>query len=98
MLYLGIGIEILTLLVSRKVLNAIPVKSHHLPERYGLLTIILLGESVIIIASNLSGEQLNVAMITAAVAGFVLIASLWWLYFPVMLCIAFLVLSAGMHD
>ena len=83
-LYLGIGIEILTPLVSRKVLKAIPVKSHHLPERYGLLTIILFGESVIMLATSLSGEQLNVAMVTAAIAGFILMASLWWLYFDLM--------------
>ena len=80
-LYLGIGIEILTPLVNRKVLKAIPVKSHHLPERYGLLTIILFGESVIMLASGLSAEQLNAATVTATIAGFVLMASLWWLYF-----------------
>ncbi len=80
-LYLGIGIEIITPLLSRRALKATPVKSHHLPERYGLLTIILLGESVIMLAANLSKTPWSTPTVAAAVAGFILIASLWWLYF-----------------
>ena len=80
-LYLGIGIEIITPLLSRRALKAIPVKSHHLPERYGLLTIILLGESVIMLAANLSKTPWSAPTVAAAVVGFILTASLWWLYF-----------------
>ncbi len=80
-LYLGIGIEIITPLLCRRALKAMPVKSHHLPERYGLLTIILLGESVIILATNLSETPWSASVVVAAVVGFILIASLWWLYF-----------------
>jgi len=57
------------------------VKSHHLPERYGLLTIILLGESVIMLATNLSKTPWSAPTVAAAVVGFILTASLWWLYF-----------------
>ncbi len=80
-LYLGIGIEIITPLLSRRALKATPVKSHHLPERYGLLTIILLGESVIMLATNLSETSWSVSTIAATVIGFIIIATLWWLYF-----------------
>ncbi|VAW92229.1 hypothetical protein MNBD_GAMMA23-268 [hydrothermal vent metagenome] len=80
-LYLGIGIEIITPLLSRRALKAIPVKSHHLPERYGLLTIILLGESVIMLATNLSETPWSTLTVAAAVVGFILMATLWWLYF-----------------
>jgi len=80
-LYLGIGIEIITPLLSRRALKAMPVKSHHLPERYGLLTIILLGESVIMLATNLSETPWSASTVSAAAVGFILIATLWWLYF-----------------
>jgi len=83
-LYLGIGIEIITPLLSRSALKAIPVKSHHLPERYGLLTIILLGESIIMLATNLSATPLSVSVGAATIAGFILIATLWWFYFDLM--------------
>ncbi len=80
-LYLGIGIEIITPLLSRRALKATPVKSHHLPERYGLLTIILLGESVVMLATNLNETPWSAATVSAAIAGFIIIATLWWLYF-----------------
>ena len=80
-LFAGIGIEISTPLLNRKILKNFPVKSHHLPERYGLLTIILLGESVIMIASKLNDVQWSVSTTSAAIAGFFIMVSLWWLYF-----------------
>ena len=83
-LYLGIGIEIMTPLLCRHELRKLPVKSHHLPERYGLLTIILLGESVILLATNLSETAWSITTVVAAILGFILIACLWWLYFELM--------------
>ncbi len=83
-LYTGLGIEIITPLLSRKILKTIPVKSHHLPERYGLLTIILLGESVIMIATKLNEVQWTTSTISAAISGFFIISSLWWVYFNLM--------------
>lgn len=80
-LYLGISIEIITPLLSKKALKRIPVNHHHLPERYGLLTIILLGESVVMLASNLSNTTLNYTNISTSIAGFIIISSIWWLYF-----------------
>jgi len=83
-LYAGISIEIITPLVSRNILKTVPVNSHHLPERYGLLTIILLGESVVMIASALSESSWTAYTIGAAIAGFLIIATVWWLYFTLM--------------
>jgi len=80
-LYLGIGIEIITPLLSRHCLKATPVKSHHLPERYGLLTIILLGESVILLATNLTETPWSIIVVITTILGFIIIATLWWLYF-----------------
>ena len=83
-LYFGIAIEIATPLLSRKILNTVSVNEHHLPERYGLLTIILLGESVIILASNLADIHWTLSSIGAAISGFLIISAVWWLYFDLM--------------
>ncbi|HEY0696075.1 MAG TPA: low temperature requirement protein A [Kribbella sp.] len=58
---------------------------HHIAERYGLFTIILLGESVLAAATGVQ-EALHTAeisgpFITIAVSSLVLLFALWWLYF-----------------
>ncbi len=83
-LYLGISIEIVTPLFCRRVLKTTPVKSHHLPERFGLLTIILLGESVIMLATSIDAVGWSSKTSLLTVIGFILIATLWWSYFDLM--------------
>jgi low temperature requirement protein LtrA len=57
---------------------------HHIAERYGLFTIILLGESVL---ASTAGVQAAVAddippnLITIAVCGLIILFGLWWIYF-----------------
>ncbi|MBO4272728.1 low temperature requirement protein A [Microbispora triticiradicis] len=58
---------------------------HHIAERYGLFTIILLGESVLA-ASRGAGRALGAGEVggptlVIAGAGLVLLFALWWLYF-----------------
>ena len=58
---------------------------HHIAERYGLFTIIVLGESVasatVAVRTGLdTGEHLP-AMVSLAAAGLVIVFALWWLYF-----------------
>jgi low temperature requirement protein LtrA len=80
-MYAGIAIEILTPLLSRNILKTVSVKSHHLPERYGLLTIILLGESVIIMATKLNEVSWTIVVVGSAVLGFFILSAIWWFYF-----------------
>ena len=58
---------------------------HHIAERYGLFTIIVLGESVsasaIGVQRGLAGSGLTASLATIAAAGLVLLFALWWLYF-----------------
>ncbi|GAB2976713.1 low temperature requirement protein A [Amycolatopsis acidiphila] len=59
--------------------------ARHISERYGLFTLIVLGESVLA-ASNALQEALGSghsagALISLAVAGLVIVFSMWWLYF-----------------
>jgi low temperature requirement protein LtrA len=80
--YLGIVFDLAAFMFFlRRRLEVIPVHTEHLIERVGLLTIIILGESV----SSLSGGLANISwspqrLLTAA-TGFVMIAAIWWVYF-----------------
>ncbi|GAA4554693.1 low temperature requirement protein A [Amycolatopsis samaneae] len=57
---------------------------HHIAERYGLFTLIVLGETVLS-ATNAIREGIKeghvAGLVSLAVAGLVLVFSLWWLYF-----------------
>ena len=59
----------------------------HIAERYGLFTIIVLGECVTQAAGALQSSYtengISAKLITTAVAGLVLLFGLWWLYFVV---------------
>ena len=71
--------------VGRHQIAMAPIHASHLVERFGLFTLIVLGESVISVAQGVakSADQgdWTAAMATAAVAGFLVVACLWWLYF-----------------
>jgi low temperature requirement protein LtrA len=53
-------------------------------ERFGLLTIIVLGEVLnSIVAGASHHEEIVFPLLLAAVSGFVIVATMWWLYFDV---------------
>jgi low temperature requirement protein LtrA len=58
---------------------------HHIAERYGLFTIIVLGESVsasaVGVQNALAQSGFSAARVWIAAAGLVLLFALWWLYF-----------------
>jgi low temperature requirement protein LtrA len=58
---------------------------HHIAERYGLFTIIMLGEAVaaatIALRTGLDLGEHVPALVSLAVAGLVIVFALWWLYF-----------------
>jgi low temperature requirement protein LtrA len=58
---------------------------HHIAERYGLFTIILLGESVLAAATGVQGavegNGISGSFLTIATSALVLLFALWWLYF-----------------
>jgi len=55
----------------------------HFTERYGLIVIIALGESIFAIGFAVTGVDLTASVIAAAVLGLAVIAALWWAYFDV---------------
>ncbi len=58
---------------------------HHIIERYGLLTIIVLGESLlaitIAISSLASGDLTNLELLATIIGGLMIMFVCWWLYF-----------------
>ncbi|MGJ7913343.1 low temperature requirement protein A [Neobacillus sp. LXY-1] len=80
-LYLGIIVDIFIPIIGRKYLRKHPVNSSHLFERFGLLTLILFGESIISILSVLHPEIGSWKSIGYSVFSFSIIISLWWQYF-----------------
>ena len=81
-LYLGILFDLLAFIsfLPRR-LQGIPVHTEHLIERVGLLTLILLGESVISLSAGLANISWTAERLVTAATGFVTISSIWWVYF-----------------
>ena len=58
------------------------IAPEHYAERYGLIVLIALGESIIAIGAG-AGFELEPGVILASTLGIVVVAALWWLYFDV---------------
>jgi low temperature requirement protein LtrA len=57
------------------------VSPEHFVERFGLIIIIALGESIVAIGVGAAGLPLNAGEIAAALLGITVVACLWWSYF-----------------
>jgi low temperature requirement protein LtrA len=68
--------------LGRRHIARAPVHASHLVERFGLFTLIVLGESVVRVAQAAAHVQdWTAATLAAAGGGFLIVADLWWLYF-----------------
>jgi low temperature requirement protein LtrA len=80
-----VGVELLVPMLA-EYKDKTPWHPGHIAERYGLLTIIVLGESVLAatnavqIALNEQGTEFN-ALLSVIVGGLLILFSFWWLYF-----------------
>jgi low temperature requirement protein LtrA len=64
-----------------RMLRGVPVHPRHIPERFGLFIIIVLGEGVIGVVLGTAQASWTVLSGTVAFAGFLTGAAIWWLYF-----------------
>lgn len=80
---LGLAIDLLTPLPTLKYQARLPrLSQSHLPERFGLFTIIVLGESVVgVVAGVAAAEDISAGVLTAGILGLAMAFGLWWLYF-----------------
>ena len=61
-----------------------PWHRHHIIERYGLLNIIVLGETLLagsLALRAVTGEHFQIALVRVALSSLVIVFSMWWLYF-----------------
>jgi low temperature requirement protein LtrA len=80
--YLGIVFDLVAFIFFLpRPLQAIPVHTEHLIERVGLLTIIMLGESVSSLSAGLANLSWTAEKLLTAATGFLMISSIWWVYF-----------------
>lgn len=61
--------------------NTVPLHIEHLPERFGLLVIHVLGEAVGGAATGVHDASWAGTPVLIGVAGFAVAAALWWIYF-----------------
>ncbi|NDJ53107.1 MAG: low temperature requirement protein A [Chloroflexi bacterium] len=58
-----------------------PPHIHHMVERYGIFTIIVLGESFVKVIDGMAGTAFSAALVPGVISGTVVGLSLWWMYF-----------------
>ena len=75
-------VEIATPILCARHDHELPPHPEHLPERFGLFTIILMGESLVAIMRGIeSQETWTPHAASAAFSGMTLVFGLWWWYF-----------------
>jgi low temperature requirement protein LtrA len=78
---LGIEIGVQWLRSSRKARGATPIQMNHLVERFGLFTIIVLGETVLAVVVGVAHAHWVASAVVFAAIGMTISFSLWWIYF-----------------
>lgn len=82
---LGICIDFLTpWLGKRRILSKLPVDTRHIPERFGLFTIIVLGECVAAVVLGLTHSNLHWQAMLASIMSFILATLIWLQYYSYM--------------
>jgi low temperature requirement protein LtrA len=79
---IALAIDLGTALVTARHTRHLPPHAEHLPERFGLFTLILLGESIVAIMKGIQAQpDWTPSAAGAALLGIGLIFTCWWAYF-----------------
>lgn len=74
--------EVVTAIRVSRHVEALPPHASHLPERFGLFTLILLGDSIIALMKGIQAQpEWSPAAAGAAFAGICFTFVVWWIYF-----------------
>nr|MDQ6910884.1 low temperature requirement protein A [Actinomycetota bacterium] len=77
----GIGVDLASGLVAYLRIADKPRQRSQMPERLGLFTLIVLGESLIAVSAGTAQAHRAASSAATAGLGFLLAALLWWMYF-----------------
>jgi low temperature requirement protein LtrA len=78
---IGLIIDFATPISTSKLTSKVAPHISHLPERMGLFTLIVLGESIVGIVTGMTEQVWDVYSVIEASLGLCISFSLWWLYF-----------------
>jgi low temperature requirement protein LtrA len=79
---LALTIDVGTPLATTRHLVDVPHDAAHLPERYGLFSIILIGESMAAVMAGMGHQEYwSLRAASAAILGMATVFGLWWTYF-----------------
>jgi low temperature requirement protein LtrA len=68
-------------LASHERIRQVPIHASHIPERVGLFTIIVFGESILGVVIGTTTVSWGLESGAAAALGFAIAGALWWIYF-----------------
>jgi low temperature requirement protein LtrA len=77
----GVAVDLLGPTLAARIPDGIPLHMEHLPERFGLFVILVLGESVAATVTGIHDGGWKPGVITTATMAFVIAGALWWSYF-----------------
>lgn len=77
----AIIIDIITPITAGKLQVQFPPHPTHIPERFGLFTIILIGEAIVGIVFAISNAGLNIYTEIVGLLGLIIAFTIWWGYF-----------------
>ncbi len=78
---IGLTIDFANIYRLRKIQAKVPLDVFHLPERFGLFTILVLGESIAAVVAGLEHEGWMMTPFIGAILGITIATGLWWIYF-----------------
>jgi low temperature requirement protein LtrA len=78
---LAVAVEVVAPLRSTGAQVAVPLHMEHLPERFALFVILVLGESVAAVVHGLYEAHWTAEAVAVGAVSFVLAAGLWWSHF-----------------
>ena len=78
---IGLIVDFATPITAGKLHSQFSPDVSHLPERMGLFTLIVLGESIVGIVTGMTEQKWDIYLVTVASLGLCISFSLWWLYF-----------------
>jgi low temperature requirement protein LtrA len=77
----GLLIDVATPFTATKYQLQLLPHAAHLPERFGLFTIIVLGEAIIAVVNGVSEQRWDALTVISAIFGLGIAFCIWWVYF-----------------
>ncbi|HYN94222.1 MAG TPA: low temperature requirement protein A [Pilimelia sp.] len=77
----GVAVDLAGPALATRLTNGVPLHMEHLPERFGLFIILVLGESVAGIVTGLHDATWSGGAVVTALPAFLIGVALWWNYF-----------------